>query len=522
MEDFEELKTLILHYLRGIWKNRWIAIVVAWPLLLIGVSTVDQLKNRYKAETKVYIDSSSVLRPLLRGLAIESDFDAAVQLMVRKLLSRPNLERAARIMDLDIHVNSPSEMEKLITQIRERVDISAQARTNTYTISYENENRNQAKKMVQTLLDIFVEDTLGKSVNESDTAISFLDKQIAKYDALLKEAEERRELFLRENVGLMPKDGVNYFSQLQAVGLQLEEAKLARSEALNRREKIHTTLAGIDDEQDVPVRITSVYDERIRQQEQKLDDLLLLYTDEHPDVINARMVLESLQDRRNSELAEKEKQVATTSRVGNPVYQQLEIMLATIEGDISSFNARITTLEKKHEDLRELVNIVPKIEGELQRLNRDYDVHKKNYTELVERREQAKISEEVESGTEQVKFRIIEPPFVPLEASFPNRPLFDVAILVLALGVGYGVSLLISLLQPVFYTSSELKSFFDYPILGGVHKYDTDEVLYKRRRNLVFFLTANFFLIVTGAVLIYFHSQNVLILSTMQSLVIAR
>jgi polysaccharide chain length determinant protein (PEP-CTERM system associated) len=522
MEDLEDLKAVVLHYLRGIWKNRWVAIIVAWPLMVIGVSAVDQLKNRYTAETKVYIDSSSVLRPLLRGLAIESDFDAAVQLMVRKLLSRPNLERAARIMDLDIHINSPTEMEKLITDIRDQVNISAEARTNTYTISYENENRNQAKKMVQTLLDIFVEDTLGKSVNESDTAISFLDKQIAKYDALLKEAEERRETFLRENVGMMPKDGANYFTQLQTVKQQLEEAQLARSESLNRQKKINTTLSGIDDQQDVTVELTSSYDERIRSQEQKLDDLLLLYTDEHPDVINARMVLDSLKERREAEMSEKEKQSSGTSRMDNPVYQQLEIMLATIEADISSYNARITTLQKKHDDLKQLVDIVPKIEGELQRLNRDYDIHKKNYNELVERREQAKISEEVESGTEQVKFRIIEPPFVPLEASFPNRPLFDAVVLILSLGLGYGLSLLISLLQPVFYTSSDLKSFLDYPILGGVHKYDTDEVLFKRRRNLVFFLTANFFLVATGAVLIFLHSQNVLILSSLQTLMIGR
>src|SRR5210317_84390 len=107
MEELDDIIKLVLHYLRGIWKNRWIAIAIAWPVLIAGVLSVDQIKDRYTAETKVYIDSSSVLKPLLRGLAIETDFEAIVRLMINKLLSRPNLERAARLMDMDIEINTP-------------------------------------------------------------------------------------------------------------------------------------------------------------------------------------------------------------------------------------------------------------------------------------------------------------------------------------------------------------------------------------------------------------------------------
>ena len=94
MEGLQEIKELVFHYLRGIWRNRWIAIIVAWPIAIGGVAMVDRLQDRYVAETKVYLDSSSILRPLLKGLAIETDFNSIVDLMVRKLLSRPNLERA--------------------------------------------------------------------------------------------------------------------------------------------------------------------------------------------------------------------------------------------------------------------------------------------------------------------------------------------------------------------------------------------------------------------------------------------
>ena len=525
MEELDDIKELVLHYLRGIWKNRWIAIIVAWPLLIAGVVAVDQLQDRYRAETKVYIDSSSVLKPLLRGLAIQSDFQSIVRLMIGKLLSRPNLERAARLMDMDINAQTPGEMEELIQKIHSRVNISAKQRTGTYTITYSDENRMRAVRMVQTLLDIFVEDTLGTSVSESDSAIAFLDKQITKYDTLLREAEDRREHFKRKNVGIMPSDGANYYSQLQDIGDKLEQANLSLEESINRRDKIQIQLDDLEEtnvSENTAYTSSSSLDGRINEQETKLQDLLLLYTDQHPDVINAKLVLESLKKRREVELEQLQQDSQGSGVVSeNLVYQQLLILITQTEADISSYKTRASSLERKQQSLKNLVDVVPQIEAELDRLNRDYEVHKKNYNELVQRREQAKISEDVESGTEQVKFRVIEPPFAALQPQFPNRALFDVAVLIIALGIGYGISLLLSLFRPVYYNQSDLSAAFKYPVLGTINKFDTADVLFKRRKNLFMFSLANALFVTVGIALIFVHSKGVLIFNTLQLKVMA-
>lgn len=516
MEELGDLKELVLLYARGIWKNRWIAIAVAWMVLIVGVIGVDQIKNKYKAETKVYIDSSSVLRPLLRGIAIQSDFDAIVQLMVRQLLSRPNLERAIRILDMDLYVNGPLEMEELIEDIRKRVDISAKKRSGIYTITYTDTDRRKARQMVQTLLDIFVEDTLGKTVNQSDSAIEFLDDQIAKYDKLLRDAEQRREDFKRENIGLMPNDSKNYFTQLQDIERQIEQNEQILSELNNRGGRIQAQMAEFKANQEEVVIRTSL-DDRIEQQEKKLDEMLLLYTDQHPDVMNVQHVLETLRERKEEE----GKKIQPNRTLENsPVYQEMQIQLSKTEADISTISTRVNSLSKKREELIRLVNIVPKIEGELLRLNRDYEVHRKNYNELVGRREQARISDEVESGTEQVKFRVIEPPYVPIRPDFPNRALFDLAVLFIAIGIGYGFALLLALLQPVIYNQSDLMKKIGGSILGAVNKFDTPNVLSKRRKNALVFGLANLVFLCSAGMVIYFHYQGMLILSRIQTLVI--
>ena len=517
MDELDQLKELGLHYARGIWKNRWLAIAIAWLVLISGIIGVDQIKNRYKAETKVYIDSTSVLGPLLRGLAIQSDFQAIVRLMIKQLLSRPNLERAIRMMDMDININGSAEMEALIESIRKRVGISADKRSGIYTITYTDTDRLRARKMVQILLDIFVEDTLGKSVTESDSAIDFLNKQINKYDSLLREAEDRREDFKRKNIGLMPKDGNNYYAQLQNAESQLEDSELILSELRNRRDNINLRISELQSEDtEQGVIIKTSLDERIEEQENRLDELLLLYTEKHPDVINLQHILKTLRARKEKEVIQR---AATKSYLDNPVYQELQILLSNTGADLSSIEARVKSVRKKRIELRKLVDIVPKIEAELQRLNRDYEIHKKNYTEFVGRREQARISEDVEAESDQIKFRIIEPPYVPIQPDSPNRPLFDVVVVVLAIGIGYGIGLLISLFQPVFYNQKDLTKHIGRAVLGAVSKFDTPNVLSKRRKSKVLFVFANLSFLCAGGLFIFLHSKGMLILSRLQTMV---
>lgn len=518
MDNLEEILELIQQYLRGIWKQRWLAIIIAWPIMIAGVLYVDSLTDKYTASTKIYIDTSSILKPLLRGLAIQSDFSANVRLMSRKLLSRPNIERAARQMDMDINVSSPLEMEKLINHILDNTELKSKGRSGTYTISYTDKNPVIAKRMVQTLLDIFVEDTLGKNSKESDVAISFLDNQIKKYDLLLSEAETRVENFKRKNIGIMPKDGASYYQELKQATSALEQASLQLQELSNRRQQLKKQLGELKDVQHKTAPFISQYQNRISKTEEEIDNMLLLYTDEHPDVLSKKRILATLTKKKEAEKELFENKEQSVSYLDNPVRQEITILLSETNATISALKARVSAFSKKQLGLKQRVDIIPKIEAELSRLNRDYQVHQKNYSSLVERREQAKISEDVETGTEQVKFRIIEPPNVPSKASFPNRPLFDIAVLIFSLMAGYGIALLRSLLQPVFYNGPQLQKFTNLPVIGAINKIDTPLVISKRKRNIALFFLANILLILTNIAFVYAHMNQILLINTLKTM----
>jgi polysaccharide chain length determinant protein (PEP-CTERM system associated) len=510
MDELQELKDVALHFARGIWKNRWIGIAIAWVILIGGILAVDRIQNRYEAETKVFIDTESVLRPLLAGLAIEPDFQATVLLISKQLLSRPNVERAIRLVDEDFEVSDAKQLETLIISFQNKINISAD-RANIYTISYADANRFKARRMVQTLLDIFVEDALGKTDTESDSAIDFLNSQIDKYDRLLQEAEKRREEFKRKNIGLMPQDGNNYYAELQATNNTIETNELLLAELENRHAQIQIQIRNFElEHSDKTVLLDSNFDARIEEQEKKLDELLLLYTEEHPDVINTQHILDTLRQRKSNEIIESK---SDGSILDSPVYQELQIALSRTEVEISAVATRVYSAKQKRVGLKKLVDIVPQIEADLLRLDRDYDIHKKNYNQFVDRREKALIAEDVETGSDQVKFRIIEPPFVSSIPAYPNRPLFDFGVIVSALGIGYGIALLISMLKPVFYNQRDLMKYIGGSVLGAVSKYDSPNIVSKRRKSIAVFGVVNFIFFLSAGSLILLHWQGISILS---------
>jgi len=185
--------------------------------------------------------------------------------------------------------------------------------------------------------------------------------------------------------------------------------------------------------------------------------------------------------------------------------------LSETKADISSVSTRVQSAQQKRRELKKLVDIVPRIEAQLQQLNRDYEIHRENYNQFVARREKALIAEDVEAGIDQVKFRIIEPPFVPSKPSYPNRPLFDLAVVLLAIGGGYGFAFLISLLRPVFYHQRDLVKILGGSVLGAVSKFESQGIIDRRRRDVAIFGFMNLVFLVCAGLLVYFHSTGALI-----------
>ncbi|MDP1679260.1 MAG: chain length-determining protein, partial [Candidatus Nitrotoga sp.] len=302
----EELISLLLSYLKGIWKYRWYAVVIAWAVVLAGGFKVYSLPNNYEASARVFVDTRTILKPLLAGMTTVPNMEQQVSIMSRTLLSRPNVERVLRMVDLDIKATDAKDHERLVSNMMGKIKISGSNSADLYVISYNHQNPKIAKDVVQSFLTIFVEGSFGNQKQDSEKAIKFIDEQIKNYEDRLVIAEKAVTEFQIKNSGLLPKDG-DYGSQLQAVSNSLDEAKLGLREAEQARNAIKNQIedgAPPDDLTTVQAPSTIVnplIDARIQALTNDMDALRLRFTERHPDVVSIKRLIAKLEERKLEE-----------------------------------------------------------------------------------------------------------------------------------------------------------------------------------------------------------------------------
>lgn len=509
-EAFEQ----VFGYARGIWRRRWLVLIVAWTIAAIGWVWVYLMENQYQAQARVYVDTQSMLRPLLSGLAVQPNVEQQVSMMTRTIASRPNLEKVARMTDLDLRAKTPQQQESLYNGLAAGIKLQGTERENLYTISYQHSNPDLAKRIVQALLTIFTENALGSTRKAISSSQQFIDEQLKAYEAKLLEKEKELEDFKRRNVGSMPGQGGDYYAKLNEINVALEQAKLQLDESENRKKQLEQQL---EDQEEVLVTpspgmmttpTASALDGRISALQNQLDSLRLRYTDMHPEITRTKQLIARLQEQKKQEEDSAAKQITSNSvgiKAQNPVYQQLSIAIAEADANMASLKARVGQIQKKRAELMGSADRIPRIESEYTQLMRDYGIFQKNYQDLLNRRETAVLSGEVESKTDAVEFRVIDPPRVPTKPVAPNRPLLVAAVPFGGIGAGLAIAFLLGQLRPTVENRRQLRELTNYPLLGMVTKTETDKMRRKQRRNNLLFVTgSSAMLVALLAQLIYY------------------
>jgi polysaccharide chain length determinant protein (PEP-CTERM system associated) len=186
----DELLHQVLTALRGMWRRRWIGLMVAWAVAVTGAVVLLRIPDRYSATARVYVDTQTVLKPLMSGLAVQPNIDEQIAMLARTLIARPNIEKIMRSSDLDVTANTQLERDRLVDDIV-RIKFTFAGRENIYSISYQDVNPDRAKRVVQDMLSLFVESGVGNKKGVIPRLRGFIDEQIRGYEKKLEEAEDR-------------------------------------------------------------------------------------------------------------------------------------------------------------------------------------------------------------------------------------------------------------------------------------------------------------------------------------------
>jgi polysaccharide chain length determinant protein (PEP-CTERM system associated) len=487
----QELDRLI-DEVRSAWRFRWWGLAAAFVVALLGWALVFALPDKYEAYARVFVDTRTALKPALQGLTTDQNVDAQINYVRQSLLEGPQLEKIAKDTGvLDPSVTDERARARILDRLSDRIAITVFSAGNQgderstagtiYSFHYMDFTRERSLRVVEALLTTFVEQTLGGKREGSEHAQRFLETQIKDYEQRLSAAEDRLAAFKKKNVGLMPSEQGGYFTQLQNEVDAAKKAETNLSIAMSRREELAKQLHS---DNAISAAGTSAPTmggragsggsdtlSRIQEAQAKLDELLLKYTDKHPDVIAAHATLDELKNRRAAELDSLRRgdasAVASSGAGNNPVYQNIQLELNKEDVEIAALRRELAQHQGTVAELRARLNSAPQVEAEFQQLNRDYDVNKAQYTALLESYQKARLGERADNAG-SVRFEVVLPPTAPVAPVSPKRTAMLGAILMAALGVAAGVAYVVNMLKPIVSSLRTVNELTSYPVLGVV------------------------------------------------------
>jgi polysaccharide chain length determinant protein (PEP-CTERM system associated) len=475
----ETLRELAGRYGALAWRRRWWAVAAAWLVCIAGWTAVALLPNKYEANARVYIDADAVLTPLLKGIAVESSLQDELDLLQHMLLSRPNLEHIIAKTDLQLDATTPIETERMVDGLATQIKVVAQTR-NIFSITYRNTSRQLASDVVQAMLASFIENKASNNSDEIDRASTFIDSQIAIYEQQLRTAENRRAAFKKKYVELLPGDsGLNQLemarAQVRSLDGQLADAEGRRTLLGQQLATTPATLGG----DGAPGETNS----QLRIAEDHLRELKQIYTDAYPEVQTQQHLVDTL---RSAPSAPAPSAGAAERATSNPVYEQFRLRLLETESQIESLKRQISDAKAQQDRLESIAKGVPELEAQYTNLNRDYEVVRRNYDELVSRREGMRISDAAQKKASNIKLVIIDPPSVPRVPVAPNRVLLSFGVLLAGVGAGIGVVAAMLALDQSFHSLIELRTM-GLPVIGSVSLAQISPTLWDRVRSVALF-----------------------------------
>lgn len=487
--DIGDLPKPLIRYGVGLWRHRWAAAVIMWVAALAGWFALWLMPDKYQSSAVLYVQTETVLDPVMNGVTARPNYEKRVEVMKLQLLTRPNVEEIIYRAGLDREVTATdprekrAQMEKLIDWVRGEITITSPQEM-YFEINYKNSDPTIARNVVDAALNLLREQDLGASISERQDAKKRLDTEIAAFDERLTAKETEVAAFRRLHAEeLAAAEGDNRNRGL----MESELSRITGEQALAERRvsTARSQLAG--------ARSTSSSQE-LERLNVELAALRSQYQENYPDIAVVKARIAQLQ-------AE-----GASTRPSDPEYKRLEAEYRAAQDIAAGLADRQKQLRADLDNLAITLGQVPRVVADLQRIERDYEQTRKNYDELIERRDRLSITSNLGAGAQGVEYKVFEEPrtsFIP--ATQPIRIAMIAGVTLGAIGAGVAAAFLLTWMRKTFTQTSELQSAFGLPILGAISEVRSEAVVDARRRDVLRLALAGSALLLVGAFYVYWE-----------------
>ena len=458
--------------------------VVALAALVIGATW----PKKYESSSTILVQESNIVTGLMEGRAIATGIADRASIAREVIFSR-------KVMN-EILVTggwlarqpppTPVEQDRMIEGITNRTRI-ASPRDNLIQITYSDSDAARSYRITQKLAELFIHESLAAKERESRNAFDFIDSQVEAYHKKLTDAEDKLKVYREANVDARPGGEADSNARITQLRGQVEQARMELMEQRSRESALVSQVSGESEVTAVQTRAGQVRVQLAELQGQ-LDKLLLTYTDDYPDVVRIRHQMQDLRETlKRDEAQDSQAKAANPASLDdnvryNPLYQELKSKLAEAHRNGAATASRMGASESMLNEELQRSKRIANSENALSELTRDYEVNRDIYQDLLKRRENARVSMNLDEKQQGLTFRIQEPAVMPLRPS--GLRLMHFAIAGLGLGIVLPLGLLFGYarLDPRVRSAAQIERMAGVPVLATIPSYPTPG---DRRRNIV-------------------------------------
>lgn len=475
-------------------RRRRVTMGVLFAFIALAALVVGSLwPKKYEASTTIIAQESNIISPLMEGAA------AATANKNRASIAR-DVIFSSKVMDQIMVVGgwaathpSAIQQDRIVEGIKSRTKVQME-RDNLITISYADSDPRRTYEVTRAFAQLFISESLASKQRESREAYEFINSQVEAYRAKLTDAENKLKSYRDANDDARPGSETDTNARISQLRSQIEQARMDLMERRSQEGSLSSQLTG-ESEVSTVQTVDGVYQTQMADLQAQLDKLLLTYTEEYPDVIRIRHQMQDLRQ----QMAQEDQRKAAAQLSGapmsldshvqfNPAYQQIKTQLASTRASTAAAAARLSASESALQTELQRSARIASSENVVAELTRDYNVNRDVYQDLLKRRENARVSMNLDAEQRGLTFLIQNPAVMPLMPSGLRFMHFSIAGIALALAVPLGLLFGLVRLDPRVRSVERLEQATGLAVMASIPFYPTPDDRRRDRRHNLFLL----------------------------------
>jgi polysaccharide chain length determinant protein (PEP-CTERM system associated) len=475
----------IYKYIIAVWheislrklKSALLATLVSFGILAIGIMK----PSVFNSEVTIYADTQNIIKPLLGDQTAVTKVKESRTSQVRDIIYSPRqLNKViVRIYGKTAFL-APSSRDKKIAELRQALQVEG-LNGNYLKISYQDNDADLTFRLLNEVVRLFIEDSANTKRDESRGAFNFIEQQVSSYKEQLLRAENKLKSFKSTHL-----DGTEteVESRISTLRNDIEDMKIQEMESQTRISSLKNQLRSQDKFSSNDYE-AALYYTRLNQLQQQLNNLLLSYKSDYPEVVEVKY---QISDTKKSiaDLGNRKNEKEGFANEFNPLYTELSSKLSTAQIEHNTIKNRLNAFDELLEKAYQRRKRIANNQAELSELNRDNSVIKKLYEDMLANKEKARLSMVLDIEGQGVNYKVQEPAVYPTVPSGPRLLHFFIAGPIIGLLFLLGVATAKIMLDNKIRFASQLSAFSQVPLLVRInHNMNRSERKKRRLSNIV-------------------------------------